>query len=114
MGGKAGKTLMEEVRHGVDGTMPACEIADVHVALWNAIEAGDEARARAIFTALLPLLDMESNYGMPLMKEVLKMRGVIGSAAVRQSAYSPRSRQTGQSDPHITRSGPKTASTWST
>lgn len=87
MGGKAGKTLMEEVRHGVSGTMPACEIADVHVALWNAIEAKDEARARKIFTRLLPLLDMESNYGMPLMKEVLKMRGVIGSSAVRQSGF---------------------------
>ncbi|MFY8031488.1 MAG: hypothetical protein ACOVO5_06625 [Devosia sp.] len=35
----------------------------------------------------LSLLDMESNYGMPLMKEVLKMRGVIGSSAVRQSGF---------------------------
>jgi 4-hydroxy-tetrahydrodipicolinate synthase len=87
MGGKAGKTLMEEVRHGVSGTMPACEIADVHVALWNAIEARDDKRARNIFQRLLPVLDMESNYGMPLMKEVLKQRGVIPSAAVRQSGF---------------------------
>ena len=87
MGGRAGKTLIEEVRHGVSGTMPACEIADVHVALWNAIEQRDEPRVRGIFNRLLPLLDMESNYGMPLMKEVLKLRGVIGSAAVRQSGF---------------------------
>ncbi|RYD87948.1 MAG: dihydrodipicolinate synthase family protein [Sphingomonadales bacterium] len=87
MGGRAGKTLLEEVRHGVSGTMPACEIADVHVALWNAIEAKDDKRVRLIFQRLLPLLDMEGNYGMPLMKEVLKMRGVIGSAAVRQSGF---------------------------
>lgn len=87
MGGKAGKTLMEEVRHGVSGTMPACEIADVHVALWKAIEAKDDKRARDIFQRLLPLLDMESNYGMLLMKEVLKMRGVIPHAAVRQSGF---------------------------
>ncbi|MDB5539491.1 MAG: hypothetical protein JWQ89_1218 [Devosia sp.] len=89
MGGRAGKTFMEELRHGVSGTMPACEIADVHVALWNAIEAGDNKRARHIFQRLLPLLDLEASYGMPLMKEVLKMRGVIGSAAVRQSGYRP-------------------------
>jgi 4-hydroxy-tetrahydrodipicolinate synthase len=89
MGGRAGKTFMEELRHGVSGTMPACEIADVHVALWNAIEAGDNARARGIFQRLLPLLDLEASYGMPLMKEVLKMRGVIGSAAVRQAGYRP-------------------------
>ncbi|MGN6486421.1 MAG: dihydrodipicolinate synthase family protein [Devosia sp.] len=87
MGGKAGKTLLEEVRHGVAGTMPACEFADVHVKLWNAIEAGDDRLARDIFYRLLPLLDMESNYGMPLMKEVLKMRGVIPSSAVRQSGF---------------------------
>ena len=87
MGGRAGKTLIEEVRHGVSGTMPACEIADVHVALWKAVEAKDEPLVRSIFRRLLPLLDMESNYGMPLMKEVLKMRGVIGSAAVRQSGF---------------------------
>ena len=87
MGGKAGKTLMEELRHGVSGTMPACEIADVHVALWNAIEAGDHQKARGIFQRLLPLLDMEANYGMPLMKEVLHMRGVIGSTAVRQTGF---------------------------
>lgn len=87
MGGRAGKTFMEELRHGVSGTMPACEIADVHVALWNAVEAKDNATARRIFQRLLPLLDMESNYGMPLMKEVLKMRGIIPSAAVRQSGF---------------------------
>jgi dihydrodipicolinate synthase/N-acetylneuraminate lyase len=89
MGGRAGKTFMEELRHGVAGTMPACEIADVHVALWNAIEAGDQKRARNIFQRLLPLIDLEASYGMPLMKEVLKMRGVIGSAAVRQSGFRP-------------------------
>ena len=87
MGGKAGKTLMEEVRHGVSGTMPACEFADVHVKLWNAIEAKDDRLARSIFSRLLPLLNMEQDYGMPLMKEVLKMRGVIGSTAVRQSGF---------------------------
>ena len=69
--------------------MPACEFADIHVALWNAIEAKDEARARTIFNRLLPLLNLEQDYGMPLMKEVLKMRGVIPSSAVRQSGFRP-------------------------
>ncbi len=87
MGGRAGKSFMEELRHGVSGTMPACEIADVHVALWNAVQAGDDRRARQIFQRLLPLLDLEATYGMPLMKEVLRMRGVIGSNAVRQAGF---------------------------
>ena len=87
MGGRGGKTLMEEVRHGVSGTMPACEIADVHVALWNAIEAKDQVRAREIFRHMLQLIDLEGSYGMPMMKQVLKLRGVIPHTAVRQSGF---------------------------
>jgi len=85
MGGKAGKTLMDEIRRGACGTMPACEIADVHVALWNAIEAGDTAKARDIFRRLLPLLDFEMIYGVPVCKEVLRRRGVIRSSGYRQT-----------------------------
>lgn len=92
MGGRAGKTMMEEVRHGVVGTMPACEVADVHVALWAAIEARDMERAREIFARLLPLLDLEASYGAVLMKEVLRMRGVIPNAEVRQGGLLPLDR----------------------
>lgn len=84
MGGKAGKVLMGEYARGIAGTMPACEIADVHVALWNALEAGDEARSRDIFRRLLPLLDFESIYQAPMTKEVLRRRGVIANRVWRQ------------------------------
>jgi dihydrodipicolinate synthase/N-acetylneuraminate lyase len=85
MGGMAGRTLMEEFRHGAAGTMPACEFADIHVALWRALEEGRMAAARDIFRRLLPLLDLERSYGMPLAKEVLRMRGVIPRAEWRQT-----------------------------
>jgi len=85
MGGMAGRALMEEIRHGACGTMPACEFADIHVALWRAIEEKRVADARDIFRRLLPLLDLEHAYGVPLAKEVLKMRGVIPTAAWRQT-----------------------------
>jgi len=87
MGGRGGKTLMEEARHGVSGTMPACEIADVHVALWNAIEARDEKLSRKIFQRLLPLIDLEGSYGIAMMKEVLKMRGVTSAVNFRQPGF---------------------------
>ena len=89
MGGRAGKTLMEELPHGICGTMPACEYTDGHVALWRAIEAGDMGQARRIFRHLLPLLDFEASYGIPVCKEVLKRRGVIASATWRQTGYRP-------------------------
>jgi 4-hydroxy-tetrahydrodipicolinate synthase len=63
MGGMAGRTLMEEFRHGACGTMPACEFADIHVALWRALEERRMSDARDIFRRLLPLLDLERSTG---------------------------------------------------
>ena len=84
MGGKAGRHLLDEHRRGACGTMPACEVADAHVALWAALESGDRAKAREIYRLLLPLLMFETGYGTAVYKEVLKRRGVIRSAAIRQ------------------------------
>lgn len=84
MGGKAGRHLMDEYRRGACGTMPACEVADIHVALWNNLEAGELKKARSIYTTVLPLLLFETTYGVAVYKEVLKKRGVIKYAGHRQ------------------------------
>ncbi len=83
MGGMAGRYLMEEARRGACGTMPACEVTDAHVAVWNAIESGDEREARRLHTQLLPLLNYEAMYSFTIYKEVLVRRGVIASAKTR-------------------------------
>jgi 4-hydroxy-tetrahydrodipicolinate synthase len=83
MGGMAGRYLLEEVRRGACGTMPACEVADAHVRVWAAIERGDEAEARRLHTLLLPLLNFEAMYSFTVYKEVLLRRGVIASARTR-------------------------------
>jgi dihydrodipicolinate synthase/N-acetylneuraminate lyase len=83
MGGMAGRYLIDEYRRGACGTMPACEITDVHVALWNALEAGDEPRARSLFNRMLPLLNYEALFGSTLYKEVLYRRGIIRSPRTR-------------------------------
>lgn len=84
MGGIAGRYLLEEYRRGACGTMPACEIADVHVQLWERLEAGDEEGARRVFEAMLPLLNLEGMHGVVLYKHVLHRRGLVDSPAVRQ------------------------------
>ncbi|HET7036870.1 MAG TPA: dihydrodipicolinate synthase family protein [Thermomicrobiaceae bacterium] len=89
MGGMGGRHLLGEHRRGSCGTMPACQTTDVHAAIWNALEAGDESGARAMHTRLAPLLNLEDRYGVPLYKEVLQWRGVIDSATVRGYLYSP-------------------------
>jgi dihydrodipicolinate synthase/N-acetylneuraminate lyase len=83
MGGMAGRYLLEEYRRGACGTMPACEVADVHVLIWNALERGDEAEARRLHTRLLPLLNYEAMYSFTIYKAVLLRRGVIASARTR-------------------------------
>jgi dihydrodipicolinate synthase/N-acetylneuraminate lyase len=83
MGGMAGRYLLEEYRRGACGTMPACEVADVHVQVWDALERGDADEARRLHTRLLPLLNYEAMYSFTIYKEVLLRRGVIGSARTR-------------------------------
>jgi 4-hydroxy-tetrahydrodipicolinate synthase len=63
--------------------MPACEVADAHVRVWQALEQGDEAEARRLHTLLLPLLNFEAMYSFTVYKEVLLRRGVIASARTR-------------------------------
>ena len=85
MGGKAGIRLLDEYRRSACGTMPACEVSDIHVALWNALEAGEMSRAKEIYRLLLPLLTFEVGYGPAVYKEVLFRRGVIASSEFRQT-----------------------------
>ncbi len=89
MGGIGGRYLLDEFRRGACGTMPACQVTDVHVAIWNALDAGDPDGARRLFNRLLPLLNMEALFGVALYKEVLMRRGVIAHATLRGRMTSP-------------------------
>lgn len=83
MGGIGGRFLMDEFRRGACGTMPACQVTDVHVAIWNKLDSGDLDEARRLFDRLLPLLNMEAHYALSIYKEVLKRRGVIATSTTR-------------------------------
>jgi 4-hydroxy-tetrahydrodipicolinate synthase len=76
-GGQGGLYLIDEYRRGSVGNMPACEIPDVHAILWNKLEGGDLAGARAMFNRVLPLVNYERQYGVGVYKELLYRRGVI-------------------------------------
>jgi dihydrodipicolinate synthase/N-acetylneuraminate lyase len=75
-GGAGGRYLIEEYRRGSAGNMPGCHVTDVVVALWTALEEGDEGRALAIYKEMAPLFFFE--HQLPgCYKEVLYRRGVI-------------------------------------
>lgn len=82
-GGQGGIYILDEYRRGAVGNMPAGQVSDVHVDIWNRLEAGDEAGARRLFNRLLPLLNLERMHGVALYKEVLQRRGVFASTVSR-------------------------------
>lgn len=82
-GGGHGRWMMSELARGAHGFMPATEMTDVHVRVWDAWQAGDEAEARRVYDRLLPLINQILMLGLPLCKWVLKRRGIISNTALR-------------------------------
>lgn len=94
MGGKGARYALDEFQRGICGTMPGCEFTDLHVALWDALDAGDNDRAEHAYRLLLPLVEMEDQYGgAAFCKEVLRMRGVLTSTFVREPGSPSLDRQ---------------------
>jgi len=82
-GGQGGIYLIDEYRRGAAGNMPACQAADVQVAMWDKLEAQDEDGARQIFNRILPLINYERLHGVAAYKEVLFRRGIFTSRVSR-------------------------------
>lgn len=87
-GGAGGRYITDELRRGAAGTMPAIELAEVHVALLRAHRSGDDARVRHLFARMLPILNVQAVFRWALTKHVLARRGLI--ACDLQRAPGPR------------------------
>jgi 4-hydroxy-tetrahydrodipicolinate synthase len=85
MGGAGGRFVLDEYARGACGSMPACEAVEVHVAIWDAVQAGDDTRARELFTRILPLLNMGGVFRQSVVKHVLARRGLIASPRFRDT-----------------------------
>ncbi|HYF21693.1 MAG TPA: dihydrodipicolinate synthase family protein [Ramlibacter sp.] len=82
-GGAGGRYITDELRRGAAGTMPAIELAEVHVALFDAHRAGDERKVRELFTRMLPILNVQAVFRWSLTKYVLHQRGLVASVKLR-------------------------------
>jgi 4-hydroxy-tetrahydrodipicolinate synthase len=82
-GGAGARYVIDELARGAAGTMPACEITELHVAMVERYRGGDEHGARDLFERTLPLLSMQAIFRWRLTKAVLQRRGLIGSTHVR-------------------------------
>lgn len=83
LGGAGGRYITDELRRGAIGTMPAIELAEVHVALFRAHRDGNAALARQLFTRMLPILNIQAVFRWALTKYVLQRRGLIASSVQR-------------------------------
>lgn len=82
-GGAGGRYVIDELVRGARGTMPACEITELHVAMLARFGAGDMVGARDLFERTLPLLNMQAIFRWHVTKAVLHRRGIIDCPHVR-------------------------------
>ena len=83
LGGGGARYLIDELNRGALGALPAVELTDLHVAIYEAHMAGDFDRARELYRYSLPLLGCQMIYRMRLTKYVLKQRGITDRLHVR-------------------------------
>jgi len=82
-GGAGARYVIDELARGANGTMPASELADVHVALMRAWRGGDKKRARALYSRTLPLLLFQAIFRVRATKTLLRMRGLLDCELAR-------------------------------
>lgn len=91
LGGLGGVALMQELEAGSIGTMTGFALPDILVGIVSAFRAGDIDAAYRLFDHALPLIVFEAQpgAGVGLRKELLRQRGAIAHATVRQPAPAP-------------------------
>ncbi|HEX2902619.1 MAG TPA: dihydrodipicolinate synthase family protein [Jatrophihabitans sp.] len=84
-GGLGGVSVYSELARGAAGTMTGFAYPEILRAIRLAFEAGDRARAAAVYDRFLPYLVFEGQpvAGLGIRKEVLRRRGVLATARTR-------------------------------
>ncbi len=85
LSGNGGLYLPQELARGADGAMTGFAYPEMLVQVCQLFKDGEEERAEDIFDAYLPLVrhEQQPGFGLAIRKEVLRRRGVIGSAKTR-------------------------------
>lgn len=82
--GSHGRTLIEEMRRGFSGCMPAAGFADLYAQTWNLWHAGQHREAMDMHGRTLLVLTEMGPYGLEGLKYPLVLRGVFKTWTVRQ------------------------------
>jgi 4-hydroxy-tetrahydrodipicolinate synthase len=76
-GGAGARYVLDELARGAAGTMPALELADVHVRMVRAFHEGDIGTARRLYNISLPLLTFQAVFRVRATKAVLHRRRLL-------------------------------------
>jgi 4-hydroxy-tetrahydrodipicolinate synthase len=81
--GGHGVTMIDEMRRGSSGSMPAAALADLYGCVWDWWQAGKRKEAMDLFgKALLFVMEVQA-YGLQTLKYLLHLRGVFPTYRVR-------------------------------
>ncbi len=83
--GTGGIALVDSYRRGVVGTMPGADLIDALVALWRALEAGDETRIYQLSLPISALIAVQTSLDsfLAVEKYLLVKRGIFTNALIR-------------------------------
>lgn len=106
-GGAGARYVTDELARGALGTMPAVELADLHVRLVAAWAAGEVSEARRLFESALPLLNLQAVFRVHLTKAVLARRGVLSHTGARAAGPVPDAGDRAEIDALLDRIAPE-------
>jgi dihydrodipicolinate synthase/N-acetylneuraminate lyase len=81
-------TLLDELKRGASGSMPAAAFVDIYVSVWELWQAGKRRQAMDLFSKALLLITEIQAYGIESLKYILHLRGIFPSYAVRSGKGS--------------------------
>jgi 4-hydroxy-tetrahydrodipicolinate synthase len=86
--GSGGIFLIDSFRRGISGTMPGMDLLDGMVALWNALQAGDDDLAYRLSAPIAAIVALQLQAGLDgflaIEKHLLVRRGIFSSTRRRQ------------------------------
>jgi dihydrodipicolinate synthase/N-acetylneuraminate lyase len=83
--GTGGLALVDSFRRGIVGTMPGADLIRAIVALWRALQSGDDRRVYEISTPLAALVSMQNSLDafLAVEKHLLVRQGVFRNTIIR-------------------------------
>ena len=86
--GAHGRTLIDEMRSGFSGTMPAASFADLYAASWDLWHDGKRKEAMDVFAKAAMIINEVGAYGIESLKYILCLRGVFKTYHTRETKRS--------------------------